>query len=262
MGNNIELFDSYIDETLTPSEKSAFEQRLKEDKAFASDFRLYLFVLEGIYKENEQDNMEFGAALKNISREKLKRVLLPTKFHGIRLERACRMVTDEENLCLGASCDEDLTDEYDDEEVPESYKEGIRVAYSPQKKGKKRFRNLLWTGSIAAMFIIGLFTVFTVHRTQMDRMDDTIVAYNEIPTSDRGSAENRSADIASLEHAYNNAAPDDMQQGEEAGMRLALAYLKAHDRKKAKVLLEELSERYAEDEEFAAQCRRILKQLE
>lgn len=264
MENNIELFDRYIDEMLTPAEKSAFEQRLRDDKAFASDFRIYLFVLDGIYKETEQDNMDFGTAMKNIGKKELARVLLSTKFHGIALERACRMATYEEELCCGYSEDENLTDEYGDEEVLESYEENIREAYFPEEKDKKRlrFRNLLWAGSIAAMFIIGLFTVFTVRQTQMNRIDDIIVAYNEIPTSDRGSVENASADIASLEDAYRNVAADDMQQGEEAGMRLALAYLKAHDRKKAEALLEELSERYAEDEEFAAQCRRILKQLE
>ena len=44
-------------------------------------------------------------------------------------------------------------------------------------------------------------------------------------------------------------------------MRLALAYLKLHDRKKAKEILGELSVRFAEDEEFAAQCQNILNQL-
>ena len=44
-------------------------------------------------------------------------------------------------------------------------------------------------------------------------------------------------------------------------MRLAMAYLKNHDRKKAKTLLEELCEKYSDDEMFVGQCRRILNQL-
>ena len=44
-------------------------------------------------------------------------------------------------------------------------------------------------------------------------------------------------------------------------MRLAMAYLKIHDRKKAKEILTELASRFADDVEFAAQCNKILDQL-
>lgn len=216
MENNIELFDGYIDETLSPEEKRAFEQRLKEDKEFAQEFRIYLFVLDGIYKEAEQENLDFGIAMKRIGKEDLKRIL---------------------------------------------------------QRGKKKrfsFRNLLWAGSVAAMFIIGIFTVFTVRKAGMNRVDDLIVAYNDLPALNRGGEpdilgekhfESRADDIVSLEKAYKAVPADEVQDGEEAGMRLAMAYLKKHDRKKAKALLEELCERYSDDPMFVGQCRRILNQL-
>ena len=216
MENNIELFDGYIDETLSPQDKEAFEQRLKDDKEFAQEFRVYLFVLDGIYKEAEQENLDFGIAMKRIGKEDLKRIL--------------------------------------------------------QRRKKKRFsfRNLLWVGSVAAMFIIGIFTVFTVQKAGMNRVDDLIVAYNDLPALNRGGEpdilgekhfESRADDIVSLEKAYKAVPADEVQDGEEAGMRLAMAYLKKHDRKKAKALLEELCERYSDDPMFVGQCRRILNQL-
>ena len=216
MENNIELFDGYIDETLSPEEKRAFEQRLKDDKEFAQEFRVYLFVLDGIYKEAEQENLDFGIAMKRIGKEDLKRIL---------------------------------------------------------QRGKKKrfsFRNLLWAGSVAAMFIIGIFTVFTVRKAGMNRVDDLIVAYNDLPALNRGGEpdilgekhfESRADYIVSLEKAYKAVPADEVQEGEEAGMRLAMAYLKNHDRKKAKTLLEELCEKYSDDDMFVGQCRRILDQL-
>lgn len=216
MENNIELFDGYIDETLSPQDKEAFEQRLKDDKEFAQEFRVYLFVLDGIYKEAEQENLDFGIAMKRIGKEDLKRIL---------------------------------------------------------QRGKKQrfsFRNLLWAGSVAAMFIIGIFTVFTVRKAGMNRVDDLIVAYNDLPALNRGGEpdilgekhfESRADYIVSLEKAYKAVPADEVQEGEEAGMRLAMAYLKNHDRKKAKTLLEELCEKYSDDDMFVGQCRRILDQL-
>ncbi len=120
---------------------------------------------------------------------------------------------------------------------------------------------LAWVASIAAVLIVGIFTVLNVRQTGMDRLDNTIVAYNYIPDSNRGWESITSDDIQTLEQAYKTAPADDIQAQEEAGMRLAMAYLKVHDRKKAKDILTELSARFADDEEFSAQCNRILNQL-
>ena len=44
-------------------------------------------------------------------------------------------------------------------------------------------------------------------------------------------------------------------------MRLAMAYLMLHDRSKARDVLKEMSVRYADDSEFAAQCQDILARI-
>ena len=218
MENNIELFDRYIDGDLSADEKQAFDERIASDKAFRIDFRLYLFTLRGVCQEAEQENIEFGHAMKNISEAELMRI--------IGRNRQPRM---------------------------------LRLSYLRER--------LAWVASIAAVLIVGIFTVLNVRQTGMDRLDNTIVAYNYIPESNRGESVIRgweditSNDIPTLEQAYKSAPADDIQAQEDAGMRLAMAYLKVHDRKKAKDILTELSARVADDEEVSAQCNRILNQL-
>lgn len=218
MENNIKLFDRYIDGDLSADEKQAFDERIASDKAFRIDFRLYLFTLRGVCQEAEQENIEFGHAMKNISEAELIRI--------IGRNRQPRM---------------------------------LRLSYLRER--------LAWVASIAAVLIVGIFTVLNVRQTGMDRLDNTIVAYNYIPESNRGESVIRgweditSNDIPTLEQAYKSAPADDIQAQEDAGMRLAMAYLKVHDRKKAKDILTELSARFADDEEFSAQCNRILNQL-
>lgn len=44
-------------------------------------------------------------------------------------------------------------------------------------------------------------------------------------------------------------------------MRLAMVYLKLHDKKKAVKTLEELAARFHDDEDFSARCNKIISQL-
>ena len=203
MEDNIELFDRYIDEELNADERLKFERRVRSDKSFATDFRIYLFTLRGIFQEAEQDNIDFGQAMKNISKKDLLRV-------------------------IGRS----------------SRPRMLRLHYLRER--------MAFAASIAAILIIGIFTVMNVRQSGMNRLDETIVAYNYIPDSGRGPESITAKDIPSLEKAYLSAPSDDIQLQEEAGMRLAMAYLKIHDRKRAKELLAELSSRFAEDKEFFA----------
>ena len=62
----IELFDKYISNQLSDSEKADFEARLNSDEKFASDFKVYLLTVDGICKEAQQDNLDFGIAMKSI----------------------------------------------------------------------------------------------------------------------------------------------------------------------------------------------------
>lgn len=67
----IELYDRYINHQLSKDECKEFDARLESDKDFASDFKVYLFTVNGICREVHQDNIDFGVALKNLSKEQL-----------------------------------------------------------------------------------------------------------------------------------------------------------------------------------------------
>ena len=67
----IELFDRYINNQLTDEEHQEFDAKLKDDADFASDYQMYLMTVDGICKEAEQDNMDFGIAMKAITKEQL-----------------------------------------------------------------------------------------------------------------------------------------------------------------------------------------------
>lgn len=67
----IDLFDRYINNQLSDEERQKFDAKLKENPEFAGDFNIYLMTVDGIIKEAQQDDMDFGIALKSISKEQL-----------------------------------------------------------------------------------------------------------------------------------------------------------------------------------------------
>lgn len=71
----IELFDSYINNQLSDAQRSEFDARLKSDEDFASDFKVYLLTVNGICRETQQDNLDFGKAMKGLSKEKLREIV-------------------------------------------------------------------------------------------------------------------------------------------------------------------------------------------
>lgn len=71
----IELFDKYINNQLSDAQRSEFDARLESDKEFASDFKVYLLTVNGICREAHQDNLDFGMAMKSLSKEKLKEIV-------------------------------------------------------------------------------------------------------------------------------------------------------------------------------------------
>ena len=73
--DNIDLFDKYIKAELTEKELQEFDIRLKSDKNFADDFKVYSATVIGICKEAEQDNKDFEMAMKNISEEQLRKII-------------------------------------------------------------------------------------------------------------------------------------------------------------------------------------------
>lgn len=215
--DNIELFDMYLDGRLSKTEEDDFLKRLKSDPEFASDFRIYSFALNGLLKEHEEENMEFGIAMKHLDESKLDRAI-DSGSESYRARRVLKLTT----WLTAAAC-------------------------------------------LLVVLTIGLTSWIVNSRATSAadaRIDDLIVAYNYIPLSDRGSDEAADESIPALEKAYRSAPADDIQLQEETGLRLAMAYLRQHDRPRAEQLLADLEHRFAtSDPDFAARCRLILTQL-
>ncbi len=72
---DIDIFDRYLKGELSQAERKAFESRLDSDKELASEFNVYVAAVIGICKEAEQDNLEFGMAMKRLTKEQLRAII-------------------------------------------------------------------------------------------------------------------------------------------------------------------------------------------
>lgn len=71
----IDLFDRYFNGELSEEENIRFKERLDADEEFESDFKIYSMTVAGICKEAEQDNVDFGAAMKHLSKDQLYEII-------------------------------------------------------------------------------------------------------------------------------------------------------------------------------------------
>ncbi|MCH5224687.1 MAG: hypothetical protein J1D77_01765 [Muribaculaceae bacterium] len=218
---NIELFEEYIAGSLNPDQKASFEKKLKEDKDFAADFKIFLFTVDGVIKEARQDNADFGNAMKNISRDELLNII------GRR-------------------------------RVPKIF----RFGYLKERA--------LWASGVAALFIILFVSVFFTFQMGNRNIDNLVADYYYLPASkgpdeyvdiSRMSEGEIKEYISILISEYEQCPPDDIQACQETGLRIAIAYIKIHDRKEARIWLEKLIDRFWDDKPFVEQCQSILDQI-
>ena len=219
--SEIDFFDSFLKGTMSDSEIKDFHHRLDNDKEFAGDFKIYLATVNGFCKEEEQDNLEFASAMRRLSSQQLKEI-------------------------IGAN---------------QRKKSVLHI--SRQK--------VLWITSMAAMIVVVFSISFNIQKQADIKTDNLIVEYNAMQTNDRAGGE--SLDLVKMENKdieailpilsdeYDNVPTDDVQSKQIAGINLAMAYLKIHNRKMAIQVLQQLKSLYPEDMEFAAQCDKIIHQL-
>ena len=219
---NIQLFEEYIAGSLSPEERTEFEKKLKSDKAFASDFKIYLFTVDGIIREAQQDNADFTNAMKHISKEELLKIIGKRK-------------------------------------APKIFNFGYLRGQAA------------WITGVAAMFIVCFVCIFFTWQIGNHNIDDMIAGYYYFPETKGGeeyidinemSKKEVKEYLPTLISQYEECPSDDIQSCEDAGMRVALAYIKIHDRKQAVIWLGNLMERFWDDEPFVAQCQKILYQIE
>lgn len=219
--DKINIFDRYIRGEMTSEEESLFKQRLTDDAETRTELKIYAALVAGIYKEEQQDNMDFAHAMKSLSEKDLQRVIGKREKSTLQI-RSIRQVG-------------------------------------------------MWAASMAAMLLICFSVTLHIQYSANYVVDDLMVEYNSIPVSDRGG--DTVIDLSKMSRdevekvlpkwcaEYRDVPEDDIQTKQMAGVNLAMAYLKVHDREKAVSILIEIKSLYPNDTEFVYQCDKILKHL-
>ena len=227
--DNIDLFDKYIKGELSEKERQEFDIRLKDDKSFADDLKVYSATVTGICKEAEQDNKDFEVAMKHISMEQLREIIgkkdenkvkvaqvtsktirtfKPTFFRTWMLQAACWIV-----IIGGAA---------------------IWIVRSEQN-AKYAVDNAIYA---CAYFYEG-------------QLRGTI----NIPDLNSLSDKELKDKIAIFVAQFNDSEyPEDIY---EVGYPLAMAYMRLHERDKAKEILNEMINKLSLDEDYTEEVSKL-----
>lgn len=245
--DNIDRFDDFINGKLSDEERREFEDKLKTDKEFASDFKLYCLTVIGISREAEQDNRDFGEAMKRISKEELSAII------GARKESTKGQST-----------------------IP------------PIPTQPARFRKWLLWQSIGVAALLGIAVIYIViakneantvkqsalamNQEAMDRVDNAIYIFSDYSqgVSRSGgvnifqlSDDELKAQLPALESDFLEQTDDRVIADD--GSELVMAYIRLHERDKAKKLLTDLIARFQNNSDFeyvVTNWQTILKLLE
>lgn len=225
----IDLYDKYINDQLSDKERADFDARLESDEDFASHFKVYLFTVDGICREAHQDNLDFGLAMKGLSKDQLKEII-------------------------------------GKQDVGSTAAASIAESSGIEKTKVLRFRPWMWqAASIAAVVVIAFTVVLNIEKTAGYSVDNAIYACAEInPDLVRAGGEpldvksmsddELKAKLPELISLYQSASNTD--EVADNGYALAMAYLRLHDRDNAKVILERLVSRFDGDADYAESVSR------
>lgn len=263
----IDLYDKYINDQLSEKERADFDARLESDENFASDFKVYLFTVDGICREAHQDNLDFGLAMKSLSKYKLKEIIGNDRARknpwdnnelpGLRADR---------HIVLRAlrPLNVDLNENVRASESPSSqYTTSSPITNSGDSSERKPSKNRSWiwqAASIAAVAIIAFTVVLNIEKNARYSVDNVIYACAEInPDLVRAGGEpldvksmsddELKAKLPELISFYQLASNTD--EVADNGYALAMAYLRLHDRDNAKVILEQLVSRFDGNADYA-----------
>ena len=215
----IELFDNYINNQLSDAQRSEFDARLESDEEFASDFKVYLLTVNGICREAHQDNLDFGMAMKSLSKEKLKEIV------GMR------------NL-----------------ESPEVSSNGKSVKILRFKPWMWQVASI---AAVVVIAFTVVFNIEKNARYSVDKAiyacaeisTDLTRDGNEILDIQSMTDEELTNKLPLLVANYNSAQSyDDIADN---GFALAMAYLRLHDRENAKEILQKLVSQFEDNSEYS-----------
>ena len=223
--DDIELFDKYIDMSLSDKERNEFEARLETDKAFKEDFLVYLAVADGVCREAEQDDADFGHALKNISDDQLWEIMGPRRRAHLKVAALKPKARPWVTWAVGVAA--------------------MVVVVFGAGWGFMRHVDNRFMDNIYAVYIDEIPTTSRggeeVDLTEMD--DKQLKGY-----------------LPQLEEEYAESARVE-QENILTGLRLSMAYIRLHMKAKAMKILEKLADDYP-DKPVGRQAKTMLRQLD
>lgn len=219
--SEIDYFDSFLNGTMSDSDVKDFHHRLDNDKEFAGDFKIYLAAVNGVCKEEEQDNLEFASAMRRLSSQQLKEII------GANQRKKSVLHISRQKVLWITSMAAMIVVVFS-------------ISFNIQKQADIKTDNL----------IVEYNAIQTNDRAGEESLDLANMENKDIE-----------AILPILSDEYDNVSTDDVQSKQIVGINLAMAYLKIHNRKMAIQVLQQLKSLYPEDMEFAAQCDKIIHQL-
>lgn len=258
--DNQELFDRYIEGTMSEDERVAFEKRLNDDAALRKEYLLYAAIIDGIEEEERQDCMDFAVAMKHLTSEDVAAVV--GRRAAVEAEEAFAL--HETHMfhftcpTPRASAEHIDSDSFEvDEPVSTVEKKEkrsrrcrrtqcIRPVPTVEKKEKHSGR-ILWIAALAAVIIVLVIFAGNMYSDYRDiEVYSKYIYYDK--TVSRGVADDipiykmsddeLAKELPSLKERYDTSTS--AQDIAVNGRRLALAYLRLHERAKARDVLNEV----------------------
>ncbi len=157
----IDLFDRYFNGELSEEENIRFKERLEADEQFASDFKVYSITVAGICKEAEQDNADFGTAMKQLSKDQLYEIIgrkpksISREDVVNRLQSRIVLNRVQRTELSGAAAFDDIDD---DEYTDDNHDENTTPAVSDKKESGNSLRlfTLIFIAIVVLLIIISI----------------------------------------------------------------------------------------------------------
>lgn len=229
--DEINIFDKYLKGELSEQDKKDFENRLKSDKEFDIDFKMYLMVVKGICAECQQDNYDFAYAMENLDNKQLKEILDSERRGPQTNDNDIVRKTNRIKLWILSAISIASV-------VVITITAVLRIEYQKNID----IDNAIYTCSEMSFFD--------------SRGGDEVIDISKMSDTELVRA------LPTLKDKYNTSEiPEDKADN---GFALAMVYIKLHKRAEAKVILNELITEFKGDQNFSDsvnQWRSILKLL-
>lgn len=219
--DKINLFDRYIRGEMTSDEERLFEQKLANDTETRTDLKIYAALVDGICKEEQQDNIDFAHAMKMLSEKELKRMIGKREKPRLKMHKFKQVSMWTVSMAaMLVIC--------------------FSVTLHIQHTAERAVDDMIVEYNSMPISDRGGDDIKNLSDMSQDEIEEMIHKWGA---------------------QYSDIPKDDIQTKQMEGINLAMAYLKIHERKKAVAILEEVKALYLDDTEFVSQCDKILKYL-